>query len=207
MTTELPPCIVQIEEMEYLSRVTMAIKTVLSNIIRALLRRCAINSNSPCQMYKHCFITKISDFEKFQKDALQEIQKTNTYDSVDIPLGWKLFKKFPLIAPPTKGWGKPPMSNHVKISDDIERIHQLRNELAHMTDTRMNQSTFMKYFKQFGEIGNRVDQYLRSTSYRLEVNKCITCVMDSTQLKKYENAAKQMENMKCKLYFKHMLHV
>lgn len=204
VTTRLPPCIGQIEEREYISRVSMVITTIFPNILRFLLISCALNSNSPCQMYQQYFVSKLSEFEQFQRKALKKIQKTNTYDSVDIPLSWKLFRKFQLIAPPKKGWGKPPEAHHVTISDDVERIHQLRNEIAHMTDTKINQSTFIKYFKQFSDIGNRVDQHFRSNRYRIKINECITCVMDSAQLIKYENAVKQMENMKCKLYLEHM---
>ncbi|CAC5399556.1 unnamed protein product [Mytilus coruscus] len=109
----------------------------------------------------------------------------------------KSHSHFSLIQQPTKGWGNFPDQTDVTIADDVERIRILRNEIAHRHNTNIEDKLFEEYFAGFRDICHRIDQYFSGgTGYEQSIIDCKTFSMDIQMKNKYENALKELENMK-----------
>ncbi|VDI49870.1 Hypothetical predicted protein [Mytilus galloprovincialis] len=193
MTTNTPIRILNIKAREHFSRVSMVITGIFPNILRAVIQT-IISAN---QLYQqHCLPNLNTAFQAHEQKSLKNLNQANNYDSVDIPLIYKLLRTFTLIVTPTKGWGQKPDAIHVTISDDVERIRILRNEIAHLSSTRIDRPAFEDYFSQFCDIGHRVDLYfISTTSYKQDILESITCVMDSDQHIRLEDALKRIDNI------------
>ena len=123
--------------------------------------------------------------------VLNAIRKHNTYRHCDISLMYKIFRSpcKPLPAPTAK-WDRPVPGNAKEVSDDIERIRQIRNKaFGHISSTSLSEVKFKKYKQTAREICNRMDtchsQYLdKSFTYEDELDKILTERLDSTSAEK-----------------------
>ncbi|OPL21505.1 hypothetical protein AM593_05592, partial [Mytilus galloprovincialis] len=147
-------------------------------------------------LYQKC-VPVLTTFYPEQQANIKELQYSNTYDSLDVILIYQLLRQFSLIPSPTKGWGKLPDNVDIHLGDDVERIRYFRNKLAHRKDTKIEKNEFIEYFNEFRSIGHRMDlHFSQSTNYEQEILGYRTCVMDTAMQAKYENALKEIENMK-----------
>ncbi|XP_052081918.1 uncharacterized protein LOC127719719 [Mytilus californianus] len=170
----------------------MAIIETFPNILRDVVQS-RISAN---QLYQKC-VQVLKYFLPEQQINLAKLQHSNTYDSLDITLIYKLLRQFSLIPPPTKGWGSIPDKVAIKLGDDIERIRDYRNQLAHRCDTNIDKNVFDDYFDKFRDIGQRMDLYFyQRTDYERRIIRHRTCMMDTEMQAKYENAMKEIENIK-----------
>lgn len=187
------------EKRERYSRVSMAIIETFPNILRDVIESII----SASHLYQKC-IPFLKSFYAEQQKNLATLQHSNSYDSLDITLIYKLLRQFPLLPSPTKGWGNIPDKVDIQVEDDIERIRYYRNQLAHRSDIKINKSVFDEYFQTFRDIGHRMDLYFNQKSnYEQRIIGYKTCRMDTEMLAKYENAMKEMENIKCKYASNH----
>ncbi|XP_052067786.1 uncharacterized protein LOC127707294 [Mytilus californianus] len=139
----------------------------------------------------------LNSFSSDQKIILNDSQSSNSYDSMDITLIYKLLRQFSLINPPTKGWGNNPDKVDINLVDDVERIRRYRNQLAHRCNTNIGKDEFDDYFDNFRDIGNRMDiNFFHTTNYKRVIIGHKTCSMDMQMQTKYKNALKQLENIK-----------
>ncbi|KAK3083934.1 hypothetical protein FSP39_005610 [Pinctada imbricata] len=61
------------------------------------------------------------------------------------------------LAPPTKGWGKDPTATDINMSDDIERIRILRNEIyGHLPQASIPSLEFNDVWRKLQDISQRM---------------------------------------------------
>ncbi|CAG2214772.1 unnamed protein product [Mytilus edulis] len=135
------------ENVERYSRVSRVITDTFPNILRDIIR----SNISACNLYQLC-LPHITSFSPDQQTVLNDANSSNSYDSMDITLIYKLLRQFLLINPPTKRWGSNPDKADIKLADDVERIRRYRNHLAHRCNTNIGKDEFDDYFDKFRDI-------------------------------------------------------
>lgn len=181
---------------EYYIRISQVIIDTFPKIIRNIIYSLVHAS----RVYQMC-IPHLKKFSPEEQASLQTLQWSNSYDSLDIYLMYKLLRQFQLILPPTKGWGSFPDKNDIEVADDVERIRSYRNKIAHRCSTDMRKDEFEDYFDQFRDIGHRIDMlFSRKTTYEKEIIESMTCRMDMQMQVKYKDAMKKLGDLKCKIY-------
>lgn len=180
---------------ENYSRLSLVITDTFPSILRDVIGSII----SAKKLYQLCVPNHLSSFTSDQQKNLQDLNLTNSYTSLDISIIYRLLRQFELIPPPTLGWGNFPDKNHNKLGDDVERIRYYRNQVAHRNNTNIEKIEFEDYFNHFLNIGNRMDLNLRQgTNYERNIDLHKTCRIDKQMQIKYENALKELENIKCK---------
>lgn len=56
------------------------------------------------------------------------------------------------MSAPTRGWGTKPLQGDITEEDDIERIHENRNLLAHNTEFKLNDSDFTNMWTDLSQV-------------------------------------------------------
>ncbi|VDI47976.1 Hypothetical predicted protein [Mytilus galloprovincialis] len=182
---------------ELYSRIAIVIIDIFPDILRDILQ----STISPQDLYKKCDTKFLNSCFSDQQTYLKTLKFENSFSYLDIPIMYKLLRYFSLISPPSKGWGKAPDPTDRLIADDVERIRMLRNEIAHRCDANIDKNTCDDFFVEFSEIGERIDTHFTGqTSYEQRVNDCRICPMDIKMQRKYENAVKELENLKLSVH-------
>ncbi|VDI40380.1 Hypothetical predicted protein [Mytilus galloprovincialis] len=180
------------EKLERYSRVSRVITDTFPNILRDIISSNITASN----LYQMC-LSYLNDFTSDQKTSLNDLKSSNSYESMDITLIYKLLRQFSLISSPTKGWGSNPDKIDIKLADDVERIRRYRNQIAHRCDTNIEKDEFDEFFNNFRHIGLRMDlNFFHKRNYEQLIVRHKTCSMDMQMQTKYKNALKQLENIR-----------
>ncbi|CAC5383542.1 unnamed protein product [Mytilus coruscus] len=180
------------EYREHYSRMSLVIIDTFPNILRDVIR----SSISAHRLYQLC-IPHLSSFTPDQQKNLQDLNLMNSYASLDISIIYRLLRQFQLIPPPTLGWGNFPNKDDNTLGDDVERIRYYRNQVAHRNNTNIEKNEFEDYFNHFLSIGHRMDLNLsQGTNYEKKIDLHKTCRIDIQMQIKYENALKELENIK-----------
>ncbi|VDI34330.1 Hypothetical predicted protein [Mytilus galloprovincialis] len=180
------------ENIERYSRVSRVIIDTFPNIFRDIIR----SNISAKNVYQMC-LSHLNSFSSDQQAVLNGANSSNSYDSMDITLIYKLLRQLSLISPPTNGWGNRPEIADMKLADDVERIRRYRNNLAHRCNTNIGTDEFDDYFDKFRDIGCRMDlNFFNKTNYERLIKLHKTCSMDKHMQTKYMNALKHLENIK-----------
>ncbi|XP_063418377.1 uncharacterized protein LOC134701166 [Mytilus trossulus] len=180
------------ENIERYSRVSRVIIDTFLNIFRDIIR----SNISANKLYQMC-LPHLKSFSSDQETVLKDANSSNSYDSMDITLIYKLLRQLSLISPPTNGWGNKPEKADMKLADDVERIRRYRNHLAHRCNTNIGKDEFDDYFDKFRDIGYRMDlNFFNKTNYERLIKLHKTCSMDKQMQTKYMTALKQLENIK-----------
>ncbi|XP_076089018.1 uncharacterized protein LOC143059415 [Mytilus galloprovincialis] len=178
---------------ELYSRIAIVVTEIFPDILRDILQ----STISPQDMYKKCDKKFLSSCFSDQQTYLKTLKLKQSFSFLDIPIIYKLFRYFSLISPPSKGWGKDPDPTDNLIADDIERIRTLRNKIAHRCDAKIDKNTCDAFFVRFCEICERIDVYFTGkTNYEQRVIECRMCPLDIQMQTRYENAVKELENLK-----------
>ena len=143
---------------------------------------------------------KKSVFNDMKCEVL-ESQNTLTngaYDNIDFTTLYKLMR--PLHHDdPTQGWGKPPTNDDVTISDDVERLRFIRNEIVHQLKADIDLTEMNNYFSNIVRITRRIDTYLckkPDQGFAREVLNFQTHSMEPELETKYYRALKDIEDIK-----------
>lgn len=123
------------------------------------------------------------------------------YADVDVSFAYKLFRYKNLESTPTQNWGREPRSGDFSVSDDIERIHRLRNSLCHRASQEVSKKELEKYFVDVIAIGKRVDEFLKKNSGFGFYEKILSIQrnsIDAETEEKYKNAVREIDELKCK---------
>lgn len=130
------------------------------------------------------------------------------FTDVDVTFAYKLLKYFNLILIPTQKWGREPRSCDVSVSDDVERIHHLRNSLFHRASKEVSEAELLKYFTDFSEFGSRLDTYLqknRRFGFFSNISSLQTQSLDAETEMKYLDALEEINELKRKLFIKFVI--
>ena len=143
---------------------------------------------------------KKSVFNDMKCEVL-ESQNTLTngaYDNIDFTTLYKLVRSL-LHDGPTQGWGIPPTNDDVTISDDVERLRFIRNEIVHLLKAEIELDEMNNYFSNIVRITRRIDTYLckqPDQGFASEVLNFQTHSIDPELEKKYYRALKDIEDIK-----------
>ncbi|CAC5383545.1 unnamed protein product [Mytilus coruscus] len=159
------------------------------------------------EIYYNEFLEKTKDVTKrvdghLQQDTCFKVFTTTSsldINPADILQELALVQKVNVSAgsPSTKGWGLYPDKGDIKLGDDVERMRNYRNQTAHRTNISIDKNEFENYFDHFRNIGRRMDlNFFRKTNYEETIILHKTCRMDIQMQIKYENALKELENIK-----------
>ncbi|CAG2189679.1 unnamed protein product [Mytilus edulis] len=151
--------------------------SIPTNITPKLI--CTLCENSKCSL---------NASEKLQ---ITTLKTSYSYDSCDASFLYKLIRNSNCLQPPTQGWGKIPTKKDTSLSDDIERIHMLRNKLAHRHNTRVDQNEFETYFMEFHKITQRI-----SEDYEKELTSIETSSLDPNRQNDLTKALMALEDVK-----------
>lgn len=69
----------------------------------------------------------------------------------DFSLLYRLIRNCVPIPPPTSGWGNEPLPRHLNETDDIERIRNFRNFLAHSSKFEICEKDFFTYWSDLSQ--------------------------------------------------------
>ncbi|CAC5419661.1 unnamed protein product [Mytilus coruscus] len=145
------------------SRTRLAsILLVVSNVFPEIMQELLIKSIPP-----RTLITMIQNDKNMSGNLNSKEQKIiqamyqRGYADVDVTFAYKLLKYFNLIPTPTQNWGQEPRSCDLSVSNDVERIHHLRNSVYHRASKEVSEAELLKYFTDFSEFGRRIDTYLK----------------------------------------------
>ncbi|KAK3104462.1 hypothetical protein FSP39_002501 [Pinctada imbricata] len=131
-------------------------------------------------------------FENMQRELIMDVSSTG-YEAFDLTLLYKLLRNVAGIDPPKKGWGKPPRESDLSESDDIERIHNLRNDAyGHITCTRDPGKEWDKYWRELEGVCERMDKRFIDTTFLQDLEFIKTCPMDEQLEKTYTQKLKEM---------------
>ncbi|XP_076086391.1 uncharacterized protein LOC143057050 isoform X2 [Mytilus galloprovincialis] len=181
------------DKRERYSRLSIPIIDIFPKILRDVIRKCEPVAKL---LHQKC-VPVLTTFYPEQQRIIEELQYSNTYDSLDVTSIYHILRRLKLIPQPTKGWGTLPDKVDINLGDDVERIRRYRNNLAHRSDTKIEKNECNEYFNEFRSIGHRMDLYFsQPTNYELEIVDCRTCGMDTAMQAKYENAMMEIENIK-----------
>ncbi|XP_076086394.1 uncharacterized protein LOC143057051 isoform X2 [Mytilus galloprovincialis] len=181
------------DKRERYSRLSIPIIDIFPKILRDVIRTC-----EPVAKFLHqkC-VPVLTRFYPEQQKIIEELQYSNSYDSLDVTSIYQILRRLKLISQPTKGWGTFPDKADINLGDDVERIRCYRNNLAHRSDTKIGKNEFNEYFNEFRSIGHRMDRnFSQPTNYEQEIVDYRTCGMDTAMQAKYENAMMEIENIK-----------
>ncbi|XP_076103272.1 uncharacterized protein LOC143072293 isoform X2 [Mytilus galloprovincialis] len=179
------------ENKEHYSRISLVVIESFPNMLRTVIKlvKTARDMYNMCKPF-------MEDFTSHQQTKLQELNSSNSYDSLDISMIYRLLKQFSLIKSPTNNWGGVPGEKDTEVADDVERIRYFRNKIAHMCSTNIGKVEFDNYFNQFLDIGRRMDKNFQNTNFESDIIVHKTCNMDTQMQIKYMNLLKELENIK-----------
>ena len=144
---------------------------------------------------------KPSFFDEANHDERKSLETlTNeTYDDIDFTLLYRLMRSLSIIDEPKQGWAKPPKDTDVTISDDVERLRFIRNEMVHHVNADIDLTKMINYFSNIVCITQRIDTNLckpPDQGFTTQVRNVQYCSMDPEMEQKYYQALKDIEDIK-----------
>ena len=186
------------------ARLGLVVVESFSNILREIMR----SNITPKAIHRHIIVQKEKHPSVFDKMTFKEHKSLNTlsngtYDNIDFTTSYKLMRSMMssllLLDAPTQGWGKPPTNADVTISDDVERLRFIRNEITHRLKADIDLTEMNNYFSNIVRITQRIDTYLcklPDQGFAREVHNFQTHCMDPEMEQKYYQALKDTEDIK-----------
>ena len=176
---------------------------IVVEIFQNILREIMVRNRDPKDTYSEIQIRhngKPSFFEEAKREERNSLKTLNnaTYDYIDFTLLYRLMRSLSIINEPNQGWGKPPKYTDVTISDDVERLRFIRNEIVHRIKADINLTKMKNYFSNIVRITQRIDTYLcklPDQRFAREVLYFQTCCMDPEMEQKYYQALKDIEDI------------
>ena len=108
--------------------------------------------------------------DKHQRELVMKAA-TEGYKEFDITLLYIILRNLcsnlrdsstPDLPPPSQNWGKEPKPTDLTLSDDIERIRLLRNEVfAHLPRAEFSETDYKKYWGQLKDVCHRCKNNIR----------------------------------------------
>ena len=112
---------------------------------------------------KNKFMKSLNNSEKMLIPTLN----TNGYNMLDIPLLYKLMRRFNVIPAPSENWGKrPSLDKYFNQGDDMERMRINHNDLVHRPQASLSNKEVDTFFKESIEIACSVDQMIGESTNR-----------------------------------------
>lgn len=186
----------EIETMDYYAKIAIVILTVFPDILKDIVE----STISPQQLYgKYISIEKNLTYQELVR--LKEMQRSNSFDTLNTTLLYKIIRQFSLVPIPAGRWGRFPSKEDIGISDDVERMRCLRNEFVHRRCSAIQNSELYWYGSQCCAIGQRVDSYFsQQTCYEQKITSYMTSnsAFSIHDQVKYEKALRDIESLKRK---------
>ena len=134
---------------------------VFTNILREIM----IRNISPEWLYNKHVKDKIIHLKLFDKITFKEDESINTlknrtYDDIGFTTLYTLIRMCSILNAPTQGWGRQPKNADVTISDDVERLRNMRSKIVDCIKEDMDFIEMNDYFSNILNISQRIDTYL-----------------------------------------------
>lgn len=175
-----------------LARILLVVSDVCPEIMQELL----LNSIPPRTLFNMIQNDKkMNDNLNSKEQKIVQDMYQKGFGDVDVTFAYKLLKYFNLIPTPTQNWGAEPKSCDLTVSDDVERIHHLRNSVCHRASKEVSETELQKYFTDFIEIGRRFDKEFQKHlkfGYFSKIMALQTQSIDSETEAKYTNALEEI---------------
>lgn len=182
------------------ARCCMVVCEVFSDIMQELLARRGLTAQDIYDIVTNDpkFFRKL---RKKEQETLLTL-RSDGFSKLDASIIYKVvlrYKHKALIPGPTLQWGVPPKSHHKDIGDDVERIRFARNEFAHKTNADTSELDFEKFFKEFSEVGHRIDTLLqnnRDLGYERRIKDLKTTTLDTETAETILEQRQEIEQLK-----------
>ena len=181
------------------ARLGLVVVEIFSNIAREIMR----NNIAPEVLCRLITVQTKKNPSVFKKMTFAEHESlktlsNRTYDNIDFTTSYKLMRSLLLLDYPTQGWGKLPTNVDETISDDVERLRFIRNEIVHDLKPDIDLKKMEKYFSNIVCITQRIDTYLckpPDQGFAREVLNFQTHSMDPEMEQEYYQALKDIEGI------------
>ena len=185
------------------ARLGLVVVEIFSKILRVIMR----SNIAPEALHRHIIVQKKKNPSVFDKMTLEERKSlytlsNRTYDNIDFTTSYKLMRSLMssllLLDAPAQGWGRPPTNADVTISDDVERLRFMRNEIVHRLKADIDLTEMNNYFSNIVHIARRIDTYLcklPDQGFVREVLNFQTHSMDPEMEQKYYRDLKDIEDI------------
>ena len=186
----------QNKEKDNFYRLSRIIMDLFSNFYHDILQHHTPPSTCPSPAFLN---RKIKPARLFldEESVLKDVPRINSYKDCDIGLMYKVLRNACSSLPvPTAGWNKPVPPTAYIISDDIERIREIRNKaFGHISSTPVSEGEYHQYVLTATDICNRMDSthttHLRKSvpgTYQDELNKILKGKLDTEIYRSYLDA-------------------
>lgn len=82
------------------------------------------------------------------------------YSQFDVTLLYTLIRNLcPRSLTPTNGWANPPQATDTQLGDDIERIRQFRNNVAHVNSGELDDAEFEGIWSDLEDVVKRIQSF------------------------------------------------
>ena len=122
-----------------------------------------------------------------------------TYDNIGFSTLYTLMRSFSILDVPTQGWGEQPTNADVTISDDVERLRNVRRKIVDRIKADIDLIEMNDYFSNIVNITQRIDTYLSklpNQGHTREVLNSQTECIDPDMEQKYYEVLKVFEGIK-----------
>ncbi|KAL3867117.1 hypothetical protein ACJMK2_044347, partial [Sinanodonta woodiana] len=166
------------------ARLFLAISDVCTESLRVVLLR-----DVPCQNIKQAIIARWGlqyhspKFDKYPYSVLfpnHQLDPNFSVSDCDLSLLYFLIRNVSLVRQPSLGWGKSVMNNpqDTSIGANVERLHELRNTVIHLQESRLSNQEFTSYWTKMRDCVTVIDTYLGGTTYQQKLDLLKTADMD-----------------------------
>ena len=175
----------QNKEKNNFNRLSRIIVDLFSNLYQDILQHHTPPSKCPTVLSKSVRLFP----EELQ--VLRRVQTNNSYRECDIGLMYKVLRNTCFSLPaPSAGWNKPVPTTACGISDDIERIRQIRNKAPdRISSMSMSEAEYKQYVNITTDICKRMDTinkiHLQKSvpgTYLQQLNNILTENLNDTQI-------------------------
>ena len=183
------------KEQTYFARLCRCVLDVSGHISRDILMK----QMPPKQLEFN--VKSMNKLTRDQKKIVRNVAFVGDYRECDITAMYTILRNYcPNLPPPANGWSSVPSGVSTSISDDIERIRSLRNEVyGHTASASISEAGYKRHMQMLRELCNRMDiihsDYLIKSGnvlYEEELESIETCCMDVEFYEKYTQEIQKM---------------
>ena len=182
------------------ARLDLVVFDIFPNILREIMH----HNIAPDVLYK--YVSKKQHSKPFffanmtyeERNSLTTLNN-RTYDNIGFPTLYTFMQSFSILHVPTQGWGEQPTNADVTISDDVERLRNVRRKIVDRIKADIDLIEMNDYFSNIVNITQRIDTYLSklpNQGHTREVLNFQTKCIDPDMEQKYYEVLKVIEDIK-----------
>jgi hypothetical protein len=178
------------------ARLGLVVVDIFPNILREIMRSNILPEVLYRKIRKRKNKPSVFDKMTYEERVSLNTLTNGTYDNIDFVTLYKLMRLLSILDDPKQGWGKPPTNTDVAISDDVERLRFIRNNIVHRIKANIDLFEMLDYFSNIVNITQRIDTNLGKLpdqGFAREVLNFQTHCMNPEMEQSYYQALKDIE--------------